>query len=90
MTLLNRNVTKSYKKTDHNVPIDIATKDKLLAEKLELDDRIDVSAHRDPFITTGNPYSMCVRVFDQLPVVSWRRAKYKQMYGLKSTLTVSR
>ena len=51
MTLLNRNVTKSYKKTDHNVPIDIATKDKLLAEKLELDDRIDVSAHRDPFIT---------------------------------------
>ena len=29
-------------------------------------------------------------VFDQLPVVSWRRAKYKQMYGLKSTLTVSR
>ena len=51
MTLLNRNVTKSYKKTDHNVPIDIATKDKLLAEKLELDNRIDVSAHRDPFIT---------------------------------------
>ena len=39
--------------------------------------------------TTGNPYSMCVRVLDQLPVVSWRRAKYKQMYGLKSTLTVS-
>ena len=36
MTLLNRNVTKSYKKTDHNVPIDIATKDKLLAENLNL------------------------------------------------------
>ena len=27
--------------------------------------------------------------FYWLPVVSWRRAKYKQMYGLKSTLTVS-
>ena len=33
-------------------------------------------------------HTLCV--FDQLPVVSWRRAKYKQMYGLKSTLTVSR
>ena len=29
-------------------------------------------------------------VFDRLPVVSWHRVKYKQMYGLKSTLTVSR
>ena len=28
---------------------------------------------------TGNPYSMCVRVFDQLPVVSWRRAKYRPL-----------
>ena len=36
MTLLNRNVTKSYKKTDHNVPIDIATKDKQFAENLNL------------------------------------------------------
>ena len=33
-------------------------------------------------------HTLCV--FDQLPVVSRRRAKYKQMYGLKSTLTVSR
>ena len=33
-------------------------------------------------------HTLCV--FDRLPVVSWRRAKYKQMYGLKSTLTVSR
>ena len=32
-------------------------------------------------------HTLCV--FDRLPVVSWRRAKYKQMYGLKSTLTVS-
>ena len=33
-------------------------------------------------------HTLCV--FYGLPVVSWRRAKYKQMYGLKSTLTVSR
>ena len=33
-------------------------------------------------------HTLCV--FDRLPVVSWRRAKYKQMYGLKSTLTVFR
>ena len=33
-------------------------------------------------------HTLCV--FDRLPEVSWRRAKYKQMYGLKSTLTVSR
>ena len=39
-------------------------------------------------ISTQETHTLCV--FDQLPVVSWRRAKYKQMYGLKSTLTVSR
>ena len=33
-------------------------------------------------------HTLCV--FDRLPVVSLRRAKYKQMYGLNSTLTVSR
>ena len=47
-----------------------------------------------PYREAGNvalsqeTHTLCV--FDQLPVVSWRRAKYKQMYGLKSTLTVSR
>ena len=51
MWLLNKNVTKAYKKTDLNVPNVIATKDKQIAEKLELDDRIDVSAHRDSYIT---------------------------------------
>ena len=39
-------------------------------------------------VLSQETHTLCV--FDQLPVVSWRRAKYKQMYGLKSTLTVSR
>ena len=51
MRLLNKNVTKAYKKTDLNVPYMITTKDKLIAEQLGLDDRIDVSAHRDSYIT---------------------------------------
>ena len=51
MRLLNKNVTKAYKKTDGNVPDAITTKDKQIAEKLGLDDRIDVSAHRDSYIT---------------------------------------
>lgn len=50
MTLLIKNVTKSYK-TDHNVPNVIATKDKQITEKLGLDNQIDMSAHRDSFIT---------------------------------------
>ena len=51
MRLLKKNVTKAYKKTDGHVPNEIATKDKQIAEKLGLDDRIDVSAHRDSYIT---------------------------------------
>ena len=51
MRLLNKNVTKAYKKTDGNVPDAITTKDKQIVEKLGLDDRIDVSAHRDSYIT---------------------------------------
>lgn len=39
MTLLNKNVTKAYKKTVHNVPNVIATEDKQIEEKLGLDDR---------------------------------------------------
>ena len=39
-------------------------------------------------VTSQETHTLCV--FDRLPVVSWRRAKCKQMYGLKSTLTVSR
>ena len=49
-----------------------------------------MSQHRKTFalLISQETHTLCV--FDQLPVVSWRRAKYKQMYGLKSTLTVSR
>ena len=50
MRLLNKNVTKAYKKTDLNVPYVIATKDKQIAKKLGLDDRIEVSARRDSYI----------------------------------------
>jgi len=51
VSVLNKNVTKAYKKTDGNVSNAIATKDKQIAEKLGLDDRIDVSANRDSYIT---------------------------------------
>ena len=52
MRLLNKNVTKACKRTDLNVPYVIATKDAEIAEKLGLDDRIDVAARRDSYITT--------------------------------------
>ena len=51
MTLVNKNVTKTYKKTNPNVPDIITLEDKKIAEKIELADRIEVSASRDSFIT---------------------------------------
>ena len=48
LTLVNKNVTKAYKKTDPNVPKKISSKDKQIAELLRLD---EVSACRDSFIT---------------------------------------
>ena len=51
MTLVNKNVTKTYKKTNPNVPDIITLEDKKIAHKIELEDRIEVSASRDPFIT---------------------------------------
>ena len=50
-TLVDKNVTKTYKKTSPKVPDMITLKDKTIAEKLELDDRVEVSASRDSFIT---------------------------------------
>lgn len=41
----NKNVTKTYKKIDRNVPNAIATKDNHIVKTLGLDDGIDVSAH---------------------------------------------
>lgn len=51
MTLVDKNVTKTYKKTNPKVPDMITLKDKIIAEKLELADRIEASAPRDSFIT---------------------------------------
>ena len=47
MTLVDKNVTKTYKKTNPKVPDMITLKDKIIAEKLELADRIEASAPRD-------------------------------------------
>ena len=60
MRLLNKNVTKAYKKIDLNVPHMIATKDKLIVEQLGLDVRIDVSAHRDSYINMKDHKPDCV------------------------------
>ena len=51
VTLVDKNVTKTYKKTNPQVPDMITLKDKKIAEKLELDDQIEASASRDSFIT---------------------------------------
>ena len=51
MTLVNENVTKTYKKTNPNVLDIITLEDKNIAEKIDLADRIEVSASRDSFIT---------------------------------------
>ena len=51
MTVVDKNVTKTYKKTNPKVPDMITLKDKIIAEKLELADRIEASAPRDSFIT---------------------------------------
>ena len=51
MTLVDKNVTKTYKKTNPNVPDIITLEDKKIAEKIELADRIEVSTSRDSFIT---------------------------------------
>ena len=51
MTLVNKNVTKRYKKTNPKVPDMNTLKDKIIAEKLELANRIEASAPRYSFIT---------------------------------------
>ena len=51
LTLVHKNVTKAYKKTNQNVPKVITSDDRKIAQELRLDDRIEVSANRDSFIT---------------------------------------
>ena len=58
VTLISKNVTKTYKKTNAEVPDMITLKDKIIAEKLELDDRIEASASRDSFITLKRPQTI--------------------------------
>ena len=49
--LLDKNVTKSYKKASINEPDNITHTDKDIATKLNLDDRIETTARNAPFIT---------------------------------------
>jgi hypothetical protein len=49
--LLDKNVTKSYKKTDEKTKTCISLQDKELAESLNLDDKIETTATKTPFIT---------------------------------------
>ena len=49
--LLDKNVTKSYKKRNERTKQDVTKKDKEIATNLKLDDRIELTASKDPFIT---------------------------------------
>ena len=51
LTLLLKNVTKAYKKRNKRIPDFITAVDKKIAENLQLEERIEVSASRDAFIT---------------------------------------
>ena len=49
--LLHNNVTTTYRKIDNEVVTGIERKSKSIAENLELDDRIETTAKKEPFIT---------------------------------------
>ena len=51
LNLLQKNVTKAYKKTNKSTLNSITSVDKHISKDLELDDRIEVSASRDAFLT---------------------------------------
>ena len=51
LNLLQKNVTKAYKKTNKDIPDSITSVDKKIAEDLKLDDRAETSASREAFIT---------------------------------------
>ena len=50
-TLLNENIEKNYKKSDPSILQDINSEAKIIAEKLEIDDRVEVLAERSSFLT---------------------------------------
>jgi hypothetical protein len=49
--VLHENVTKTYKKIDENIAVNIEKRSKIITEKLGLDDRIETTAKKEPFIT---------------------------------------
>ena len=51
LNLVQKNVTKAYKKTNQSIPNTITSADQKIAQNLALDDRIEISASRDAFIT---------------------------------------
>ena len=50
-SVLEQNITKSYKKAHPNTVRDIHTENKKIATKLGIDDRVDTTANKDAFIT---------------------------------------
>ena len=51
LNLVQKNVTKAYKKTNQSIPNTITSADQKIAQNLALDDRTEISASRDAFIT---------------------------------------
>ena len=51
LNLVQKNVTKAYKKTNQSIPNAITSADQKIAQNLALDDQIEISASRDAFIT---------------------------------------
>ena len=49
--LLHVNITKTYKKAENNQLKKIDEKAKTITEKLRIDDRVETTATREPFIT---------------------------------------
>ena len=49
--LLHDNITKDYQKTTDTTAKNITTQDKKIAAQLDLDDRIDITAQKQAFIT---------------------------------------
>lgn len=49
--LLNKNITKTYKKVSPNTTKSIEIEGKAIAKKLEIDDRVNTTAKREAFIT---------------------------------------
>ena len=49
--LITNGIQKEYKKTNEKIVWQVNAEDKRIAEKLELSDRIDVTAKREAFIT---------------------------------------